>query len=172
MSMPKKNKPKNRYKRGGFAAAFDALRYRAGEYFLRGFVAVLPRLPVAAVSTVTDGASGVTFRLLRRYRTRMERNLALALAEELPSETQRTAVVRRAWRNFAQSIVETTRWMQQPQALIVASIAMEGEEHLKNALAKGKGVIALSAHLGNFTMIGRRLVGAGYPFTVLVKPPR
>lgn len=172
MSAPKKNKPKNRYKRGGIMAAFDALRYRAGEYSLRGFVTLLPRLPAGVISVLTDGTSGATFRLLWRYRARMERNLALALAEELPSETQRVAIVRRAWRNFAQSVLETIRLMHQPQELIAAAIPIEGEEHLKNALAKGKGVIALSAHLGNFTIIGGRLAAAGYPFTALVKQPR
>ena len=48
---------------------------------------------------------------------------------------------------------------------------MEGEEHLKRALAKGKGVIALSAHLGAFTMIGGRLAAAGYPFSSRRKTP-
>ncbi|HEX2386568.1 MAG TPA: lysophospholipid acyltransferase family protein [Candidatus Binatia bacterium] len=153
-------------------AVFDALRYRAGEYSLRGFVALLPRLPARAISGLVDGASGATFRLLRRYRARMEGNLALALGEELPSPTERSGVVQRAWRNFAQSILETTRVMQEPKERIAASIAIEGEEHLKAALAKGRGVIALSAHLGNFTIIGARVVAAGYPFTALVKQPR
>jgi KDO2-lipid IV(A) lauroyltransferase len=43
---------------------------------------------------------------------------------------------------------------------------------LKQALEKGKGVIALSAHLGNFTLIGSRLAASGYRFNVLVKQPR
>ena len=34
-----------------------------------------------------------------------------------------------------------------------------------------KGVLALSAHLGNFAMIGARLAAAGYPFSVVVKHP-
>jgi KDO2-lipid IV(A) lauroyltransferase len=50
-------------------------------------------------------------------------------------------------------------------------VLMEGEESLRKALAKGNGVIALSAHLGNFTMIGPRLAAEGYPFNVLVKRP-
>jgi Kdo2-lipid IVA lauroyltransferase/acyltransferase len=168
----KKNKRKNRYKRGGLMAAVDALRYRAGEYSLRGFVALLPRLPPAAVSALTSGASGAAFRLLWRYRARMERNLALALAEEVPSQRKRSAIVRRTWRNFALSVLETMRWMQEPKERIAASIAMQGEEHLKDALAKGRGVLALSAHVGNFTMIGARVVAAGYPFSAIVKQPR
>ena len=57
------------------------------------------------------------------------------------------------------------------KARIVDSIRLDGEEHLQSALAKGKGVLALSAHLGGFTMIGARLAAAGYPFSVVVKHP-
>ncbi|MGH7784745.1 MAG: lysophospholipid acyltransferase family protein, partial [Candidatus Binatia bacterium] len=43
--------------------------------------------------------------------------------------------------------------------------------HRRHALAEGKGVLALSAHLGSFTLIGARLAAAGYPFSVVVKDP-
>lgn len=172
MSSPKKNKLKKRNKRGPVTVAFDGLRYRAGEYSLRGFVSLLPRLPAGALSAIAATASRATFRLLWRYRARMERNLALAMAQEMPSRAERTAVLRRAWRNFAQCILETTRLMHVPKERIVAAVAIEGEEHLKRALAKGKGVIALSAHLGNFTILGPRLAATGYSFTALIKQPR
>ncbi|MGH7816607.1 MAG: lysophospholipid acyltransferase family protein, partial [Candidatus Binatia bacterium] len=42
---------------------------------------------------------------------------------------------------------------------------------LQAALKKGKGVLALSAHLGSFTMIGARLAASGYPFSAVVKHP-
>jgi KDO2-lipid IV(A) lauroyltransferase len=51
-------------------------------------------------------------------------------------------------------------------------VAVEGEKHLERALGKGRGVLALSAHLGSFTMIGARLAAGGFPFSVVVKQPR
>ena len=59
-----------------------------------------------------------------------------------------------------------------PRRRLSRRIAIEGEEHLKQALARGKGVLALSAHLGAFTMIGARMGAAGYPFSVVVKQPK
>jgi KDO2-lipid IV(A) lauroyltransferase len=47
-----------------------------------------------------------------------------------------------------------------------------GRECLDAALAKGNGVIVLSAHLGNFFLVGTRLAIEGYPVHVLVSPPR
>jgi KDO2-lipid IV(A) lauroyltransferase len=148
------------------------LRYRAGECSMKGFVRALPWMPSRLVYTYTSAVARVSFVLLWKYRRRMEQNLALAMADELPSPRQRQAVIRKVWRNFAQGIMETLTLMHAPKENILAASGVEGEEHLKRALAKGKGVIALSAHLGNFTLIGVRLAAAGYSFAVLIKQPR
>lgn len=139
---------------------------------MKGFVRALPWMPSRLVYTFTSAVARVSFVLLWKYRRRMEQNLALAMADELPSPQQRQAVIRKAWRNFAQGILETLTLMHAPKENILAASGIEGEEHLKRALAKGKGVIALSAHLGNFTLIGIRLAAAGYPFAALIKQPR
>ena len=148
------------------------LRYRVGEYCLRGFVRVLPWLPVRFLSLLTFAGGRWTYAILRGYRTRMETNLAIAMREELPSPEERKALIRRAWGNFAQGILETGIAMHATKEKIISTVAIEGEEHLKRALARGKGVIALSAHLGNFMMIGIRLGAAGYPFSLVAKQPR
>jgi len=136
-------------------------------------VRALPWMPDRSVKLLTSALSRFTFAILWKYRLRMEQNLALALGEELPSHEQRQAVIRRVWRNFAQGVLETLPLLHNPKnEKVMASVGIAGEEHLKRALAKGKGVIALSAHLGNFTMIGIRLAAAGYDFSALVKQPR
>ena len=96
----------------------------------------------------------------------------MAMGEELPSPEERKALIRRAWRNFGQGILETGVAMNATKEQVLSAVSIEGEEYLKRALAKGKGVIALSAHLGNFMMIGIRLAAAGYPFSLVAKQPR
>lgn len=147
------------------------MRYRLGECFLRGFVRVMPRLSPRVVDLFTAAAERTTFALLRKYRVRMEDNIALAMSGEFPSAEERRALVRRIWSNLSKGLLETFWMMHASKAEIVSGVALDGEEHLQRALAAGKGVIALSAHLGNFTMIGARLAAAGYSFTVLVKHP-
>jgi KDO2-lipid IV(A) lauroyltransferase len=46
---------------------------------------------------------------------------------------------------------------------------VEGLEHLRKALACGKGVIALTAHLGNFLLLGRKLDSLGIPNTAIMR---
>jgi len=48
-------------------------------------------------------------------------------------------------------------------------IAIEGREHLERALARGRGVIAVSAHLGNYPLVGTRLAREGHPFKMAVR---
>jgi KDO2-lipid IV(A) lauroyltransferase len=84
---------------------------------------------------------------------------------------ERKALAWRAWRNFARTVLDTTAIMHCSKQKIIATVALVGEEHLEAALKKGKGVLALSAHLGSFTMIGARLAASGYPFSVVVKHP-
>jgi KDO2-lipid IV(A) lauroyltransferase len=44
-------------------------------------------------------------------------------------------------------------------------IELEGREHLEQALALGRGVIGVSAHLGTFTLIGAKLHTNGFHLT-------
>ena len=160
-------------KKGGSAVGqfFYGLRYRIGEYVLRAFVGVLPHVPYRWVTLFVNFSARVTFCLLWRYRKRMEENVAEVFAKEIPSAKERKALVLRAWLNFARGVLDTTAVMHFTKEQILSTVALEGEEHIKRALENGKGVLALSAHLGSFTLIGARLAAAGYPFSALVKQP-
>ncbi len=100
----------------------------------------------------------------------MTENVASVLGAELGCEQQKR-LVWRAWLNFARGVLETMTVMHFSTDQIIDKIVLEGEEHLKSALNMHKGVLALSAHLGSFTLIGARLAAAGYPFSVVVKQP-
>ncbi len=50
--------------------------------------------------------------------------------------------------------------------------AVSGEEHLRTALAAGKGAIIAAPHLGSWEMIGLYISLQRYPITSLYRPPR
>jgi KDO2-lipid IV(A) lauroyltransferase len=150
---------------------FYSFKYRVGEYGLRALVVSLPLVPRRSLELFTAVMARLSWLLLRKFRTRMELNLENALGAEITGVAQRRALMRRAWNNFALGVLDTIAIMHMSKEAIGATIALEGEEHVKTALAKGKGVIGLSAHLGGFTLIGGRLVAAGYPCSIVVKQP-
>lgn len=160
-----------RKKKSLLGRVFYGLRYRIGEYTLRGFVAILPWVPYRALLLYTSFSAWVSFGVLGQYRARMVQNVGMALGDQFPTLEQRKALAWRAWQNFARGILETSAMMHFSKEQIIETMVIDGEEHLERALAKGKGVLALSAHLGSFTLIGARLAAGGYPFSVVVKHP-
>ena len=160
-----------RRKRTPAAKFFHDLRYRTGEYALRSFIVLLRWIPYRWLEIFTWGMARFAFLMMWKYRSRMEANVTRALAGQMSDPAEPQALVRRAWNNFARGILDTMAVMHKSQEQTIDFIPIEGEEHLKHALGKGKGVIALSAHLGAFTLIGARLAAAGYAFSVVVKHP-
>jgi len=147
------------------------LRYRFGEYAQRGTVAVLPYIPPWFIELFTSVMARVTYVLMWKYRARMQENLAMAMSADVPDDSERRALIWRAWRSFAKAVLDTIEVLHYSREKIIATVTLEGEEHVRRALEQGKGVLALSAHLGCFTMIGARLAASGYPFSVVVKQP-
>jgi len=158
-------------RRAGLGYFLYDLRYRMGEYALRGFIRCLRYIPFRAVEIFTSLTTWAAFYLVWPYRRRMEENISATLSDEIPDLAERKALAWRAWRNFARTVLDTTAILHCSKEQIIARVGLVGEEHLATALKKGKGVLALSAHLGSFTMIGARLAASGYPFSVLVKHP-
>lgn len=83
-------------------------------------------------------------------------------------EAQRMA--RAAYRNVGCSIVEFCRFPLLTRAGIHRLVEIEGREHLDAAYAQGKGVLILSAHLGNWELAGLTIASLGHPLRGVYRP--
>ena len=164
-------KRRKKKKRSAVSQLSYRLRYGLGAYVLRVFILVLGRLPDRMVVSSATFWAWITHKLLWRYRIRMEENIATVAGNRFPDKAERKAMVWRIWKNFLLGLFEAGASIDSPKEAIIAKVRVEGEQHLRDALAQRKGVLALSAHLGNFAIIGARLAAAGYPFSVVVKHP-
>jgi KDO2-lipid IV(A) lauroyltransferase len=131
-------------------------------------VRIFPRRLFLSLSMAV---ADVAFYLFRGFRKRSMANLSLALGDRFDSIKIRT-MVRASLRNFFRSFCELGIAVGQTRQQILAEIPLSGLEHLNAAAAKGKGVIALSAHLGNFLLLGTRLAAEGRPINVLINQTR
>ena len=145
--------------------------YFVGVYLtIVGGIWILKLLPRRMVLRCSEYLADLGFYLFHGFRSRSVKNLSLALGAGLDKK-ETHEVVRNSLRNFALDVVEMGyAYFISPKAL-QQEIAVVGKEHLEKALAKGNGVIALSAHLGNFFLVPMRLAIEGYPTHVLVNPP-
>ncbi len=66
-------------------------------------------------------------------------------------------VARRTFRNFAKYITEIMRFPRLDRLDFAKLVELEGWEHLKEGLAKNRGVIFVSIHFGNFDLGGARI---------------
>jgi KDO2-lipid IV(A) lauroyltransferase len=129
------------------------------------------RVCPGVVFYLSDGLARIGFCLFRGFRNRSIANIRIALGDGL-SSSEIGGVARNSLRNFFRACVEIGVAVVASDAKLKAEIPIVGRKHLDAALAKGKGVLLLSAHLGNFFLVGCRLALEGVPTFVLVNQPR
>lgn len=114
------------------------------------------------------------FYLLLRHRRLALRNINLIYGKE-KSKRERYEIIRRTFINAScfgwEALYAYTHRMSDGEVRGLVK-QVEGLEHLKRALARGKGVIGLGAHLGNFTLLAKRLSLIGFPSTSIMRQMR
>ncbi len=130
-------------------------------------------LPLKVVVSFSRILGTLTFYLYGKFRERVVGNLSLAFGKEKDLKEIRM-LAKEIFFHFSLTPLETVYLASNafPFERFVLNIKIEGKEHLDAALARGKGVIALGAHLGSFTLLGTRLAVEGYPFNLIVNVGR
>lgn len=127
--------------------------------------ALMRRLPVGALGRI---AGALLFWFARSARRVVQRNLEFALPELGGRERRRIA--RGVFRNYGRVIVETFASGWFTPADVRRRLALEGAANLEAALAAGRGVVAVSAHLGNWELAMQGMpCFFGRPLTAVAK---
>ncbi|MDD3146837.1 MAG: lysophospholipid acyltransferase family protein [Candidatus Riflebacteria bacterium] len=132
-------------------------------YLLRNLVAAMTRLPATAVPKLKRLFMKVFPMLFAKELRRAE--------ELLPPEfnSQKQQILKMMTENQVQTILEVffyEKLLQHNPEFIKVS----GREYLEEAQKKGKGMIILSAHFGNWEVMGYELRKMGLPLHVLARP--
>ncbi|HTB23410.1 MAG TPA: lysophospholipid acyltransferase family protein [bacterium] len=99
-------------------------------------------------------------------RAAADENLALRLGITDPRE--RRAIARAAYANFGQTMAELAYMPALRTAELDDIFTFDGLDHLEAARAKGKGIVCMSAHYGNWEWMGAALIRKGFPVTFLI----
>ena len=125
------------------------------------------RLPAGAAHRLAHAGGTIEWALRPRKRRRLAENLSHALGLP-PGHADVRSLVRREVVNEARRSADLLWALARPEEL-VASTAVDGREHILTALARGNGVLLVSAHLGGWevaTAIPRAVVPV--PTTAIV----
>ncbi len=147
-----------------------SLKIHLGYLFFKLWTSWVKCLPVTSLSSYGEKLGLFSFYLLRRWRKVALNNLNLALGKE-KGKDEIHRICRELFRNIGRDMMEACRLDDLEDCYFKNLVRFEGKHHLDNALKEGKGVIALSAHLGNFPLMSARLVNEGYPLSVVIRDP-
>jgi KDO2-lipid IV(A) lauroyltransferase len=139
------------------------------ERILRMGIAFIGVVPLRLLHLVGERLALLVFFIWRKRRGIIIANLKLAFGPHLDKREMKR-LYRGIVSNVGKGFVETLKLPSLPDRFF-DSIDVTGLDHLKNALGQGEGVIAVSAHLGNFALIGRKLSLLGYRFNYISRDP-
>ena len=106
----------------------------------------------------------------RKYRRITLSNLKLAFGTG-KEKSQLVGIARETYVNLGKGFCEGAGFVRFSPSGMRKLVKLNGKENLDLALESGKGVIAFSAHLGNFVLMGMRLAAEGYPFSFILRDP-
>jgi KDO2-lipid IV(A) lauroyltransferase len=124
-------------------------------------------LPIGLCHWLGKITALIVYAFFRNDRAGLAFNLSLALNRPTQDPFIRKTI-RRIFINYGRYLVDFFLFPQRPKAEIKRFFThLQGKEILEDALAKGKGVILLSAHLGNWEFSGNI---ADHPMAVVAMP--
>ncbi len=104
----------------------------------------------------------------RRYRRICQDNLALAYPAS--SSAWRADLCRRVYENLGRTITEMAWARQRTPAELDRYFHFEGRRHIDQAVAGGKGVLALTGHFGNWELTSVSAHQLGHALSVIYRP--
>jgi KDO2-lipid IV(A) lauroyltransferase len=119
-------------------------------------------LPRRALTPLGRWMGRQCYRQMPRYRRVALENLRRAFGDEW-SDARIERVARESVEHLGITLVEF--FLRQPYITpeeVEREVRFEGQAHYEEAFARGKGVILVTAHYGNWELMGPRLFGAGY----------
>lgn len=131
---------------------------------------VLTRLPYPFVRVMTRWFIALGFLFVVRQRQVAEESLTIAFGQE-KSPQQIKSILRECFANLGKGMIELIYFMAHPE-LITRNVAIEGKHYLDEAFAQGKGVVAVSAHFGNFPLMLLYLAQSGYGTHAIIRQTR
>ncbi|MDD5166179.1 MAG: lysophospholipid acyltransferase family protein [Candidatus Omnitrophica bacterium] len=134
---------------------FNYTLYRIGQFLALS-------LPLGIAYKVCIFISDLHYLFARKDRRSITENLKAIFPGKTDKEIRNIRV--RVFRNFAKYLVDFFRFSKIDEEYITKNIKIEHINYLDEALSRGKGVIVLTAHVGNWELGGVVVSLLGYPF--------
>jgi KDO2-lipid IV(A) lauroyltransferase len=132
---------------------FEYILYRIAQ-------ALALAIPRKKAYLIAQFISDVRYLFAYQDRRAITENLRAIFPDKTTSEIRK--IRRRVFRNFAKYLVDFLRFRTVDKSYLDKNVTIENLHYIDNALKEGKGVIVITAHLGNWELGGAILAILGY----------
>jgi len=130
------------------------LKHHLIYYPARLLMAVLRLLPFPWVSGLGRVFGSLVFAFAGRERNKTLSNIRTAFPKGF-GQAQVEGLARAVWVRLGQNLFEVVHSRGGgPQRMVAQVVRARGVEHLRKALARGKGALVVSGHLGSWELLG------------------
>lgn len=137
-------------------------------YALRGAVAALDRLSLRRAGGIGERIGSFGYRPLGIRRAVVERQVRAAFPALADAEVLRIA--RASYEHLGRTTIETALLPAYSREQVLAMFdRIEGADVLARARARGKGVLLVSGHLGNWELAGAFVAASGVPIEAVAR---
>lgn len=147
------------------------LRRSLGYAGLNFALAIASILPLSFIYRLSWLLARIAYLSSGKHRRIAEEGLEIAFGSSLDSKEKRKILIG-SFEEMVKGSLESVVVISHRPEELGKNISITGKEHLKEALARGAGAIAVSAHFGNFILLAANLNAAGFPTAVVLRPLR
>ena len=133
--------------------------------------AVIPRLSYRLLLCLGDCLGTCGYLLLPHDRAVAYANLNIAFGDSMPPAEKRR-IVRYTFRRFARAVLSMFWAKGKSQEQVLQRYDVENVDLLRRIQERGKGVIVVSMHLGDWELGSLALGWLGAPMTIVTEPTR
>lgn len=149
------------------------MKKRIWQSFVRrlfqGMLLLFRILPWSAAQKCGDEFGMLAYRISPRYRKVADKNLIIAFGDAL-TKCEREKITRLSCRSFGRATAEFLKASTAPVESVCARLIPRADLNSpKQLIARGRGLIVVTAHLGNFELLARSGALAGISVLVVAR---
>ncbi len=113
----------------------------------------LAYLPNIIIDGIVQLLTFILYDLFHMREKVISNNIEICFGEEL-TQQEKSAIARGAWKNLLRTALEFLRLVRFSKSYVNQNFSFKGTHHIDEAKAKGKGIIFLTLHIGNWELMG------------------
>jgi KDO2-lipid IV(A) lauroyltransferase len=144
------------------------LTHRAEYYALRGAVAALDRFGIRRAARIGEWLGALGYRPFGIRRAVVERQVRAAFPEF--DEEKVSRIAKASYESLGRTSIETALLPARSREQVIGMFSrVEGWDVVERAMARGKGILFVTGHLGNWELAGSFVAARGIPLEAVAR---